>query len=165
MVDLMIFVDGSNIFRSMGRYQAGYRVDYAKLIEILKKDDNLIRVYYYASSNVPPIEAQTCFYDKLELDLNFRMIIKPLKGKAGNKREKGVDVALVTDFLSLGYKNAYKKAIIVSGDQDYASAIKNVQDLGIRVVVAGFKHSMGKELKRISDNKIYLDDIADDIKK
>lgn len=161
---VMIFVDGSNIWHSMERFQAGYKVDYFKLVSELKEDRDLIRTYYYASSKVPPVQSQTDFYERL-MDGGFRVVTKPLKGHGHDKKEKGVDVALVTDFLSLGYKKAYDVGIIVSGDQDYVEAIKKVQDLGITVEVAAFANSVGKELFRCCDKKIYLDSIANKIKK
>ena len=162
---LMIFIDGSNVFRSMQRFRNNYRLDYKKLVEKLTEDRNLIRVYYFASSAVPPIKSQTNFYEALEINHNFRTIIKPLKGSGNRRREKGVDVALVTDFLSLGYKKAYDIGIIVSGDQDYAPAIEKVQDLGIQIEIASFRHSIGRDLLKVCDRRIYLDDIANDIEK
>lgn len=161
---LMIFIDGSNIYMSMKRFNYKYKFDYSKLVGELRGDRNLLRTYYYASTKVPPIQSQEDFHEMLEMRCNFRTIIKPLHGRGGDKKEKGIDVALVTDFLSLGYKGAYDTAIIISGDQDYENAIKKVQDLGLRVEVAGYKNSMGKQLIKACDAIRYLDDIADDIK-
>lgn len=160
---LVIFIDGSNVYRSMKRFREHYKLDYSKLVDKLKGDRNLIRTYYYASTKIPPIQAQEDFHEMLEIRCNFRTIIKPLHGRGRDKREKGVDVALVTDFLSLGYKQAYDTAIIISGDQDYENAIQKVQDLGITVEVAGYKNSMGKQLLKCCDALTYLDDIASDI--
>jgi len=119
---LMIFIDGSNVFRSMQRFRNNYRLDYKKLVEKLTEDRNLIRVYYFASSAVPPIKSQTNFYEALEINHNFRTII-------------------------------------------YAPAIEKVQDLGIQIEIASFRHSIGRDLLKVCDRRIYLDDIANDIEK
>ena len=80
-------------------------------------------------------------------------------------KEKGVDVALVTDFLMLGMRAAFDEALIVSGDQDYVNAIEAVQSLGKRVVIACFENSFPEEMYRYVDQYVRLDDFAKEIRK
>lgn len=58
--------------------------------------------------------------------------------------EKGVDVQLAVDLLKL--QNIYDIAVIVSGDQDYISAVRTIKDLGKRVVNVSFRRKDGKIL-------------------
>jgi len=155
---VMIFIDGSNLFYSMRSSGSDYRLDYIKLIEKLVDGRDHIRTYYYASSKVPPISKQTAFYDALQR-MGIRTTIKPLKyGK-----EKGVDVALVTDLIQLAFGKTMDVAIVLSGDQDFVDAIQVVQRLGITVEVAAFRGHFAEDLKKNTDRVIFLDDIKDDI--
>ena len=152
---LMIFVDGSNLFYSQERYRKGYRIDLLKFIEYLSKDRDKIRTYYFASTKVPPVKQQTAFFDKLQYE-GIQIETKPLR----NNKEKGIDVALVTRFLSLGFKNAYDTAIIVSGDKDYVSAVDEMKSVGKKVEVACFANCLGDELHKHCDRLIKIDDFA-----
>ena len=106
------------------------------------------------------------FYEALQLQ-GFEVTARPLRsrelGKEGYRIEKGVDVALVTKMLSHAFRNTFDVAILVSGDLDYAEAVKVVKELGKRVEIAAFKGSIGRELKFLADRFIALDDIADNI--
>ncbi len=85
----------------------------------------------------------------------FRVVAKPLmRGK-----EKGVDIALATHLLAMGFKNAYDVAIVVSGDKDYVEAIEEVRSLGKRVEGAAFRASAAPEIRRSVDQFTFLDDI------
>ena len=177
---LMIFIDGSNLFKTFDNFRQGYRIDYLKLVEHLANGYDLIRTYYYASTAVPPIETQTKFYQKLQYE-GFDVTTKPLKKKSNTvrakctkcdheftfskitKQEKGVDVALAVDLVSHGYKDNYEEAVLVSGDQDMINAIETVRDRGKRIKVAMFKVAFANELKRHCDGCIFLDDVADDL--
>jgi len=43
---IMIFIDGSNLFK--GSKRKGFKFSYEKLIDILKTDRNIVRMYYYS---------------------------------------------------------------------------------------------------------------------
>ena len=61
--------------------------------------------------------------------------------------EKGVDIALASDVLSLATANAYDVAIIVSGYFDFHQVIDDVQRQGLIVEVAYFKsQGINKEM-------------------
>ena len=168
---VMIFIDGSNVFKSIKNYnrdnQKDFKIDYFKLIECLTNGRNLIRSYYYGSENVPPNQNQTNYLNKLRLS-GFEVVTKPLRtytdqSGASFKTEKGIDVSLATDFISLAWENAFDTAIIVSGDSDYIEAIKRVKQKGKKVEVVSFINSIGTELQMSSDKTIFLDNITDQI--
>src|SRR5208282_378521 len=153
---VMVFIDGSNIFHSLARYNRGYRLDYAKLLNILVADRRLVRPYYYCSMAVPPRPKQENFIKKLK-NLRFTIVHKPLKKRGDTFVEKGVDVALVTDLLSMAYKNAYDIAVVVSGDNDLEGAIEEVKRLGKRVEIAAFGSATAANMKTCGDNFIDLE--------
>jgi uncharacterized LabA/DUF88 family protein len=160
----MIFIDGSNIFHSLQRYKPGYRLDYDKLVKVLVRDRNLVRPYYYCSIGVPPRPKQIDFLKKLKA-FHFTVVDRPLKKRGETYVEKGVDVALVTDLLSMAYKNAYDVAIVVSGDKDVQGAIEEVKRLGKRVEVVAFGSSTSEDMKNSGDYFVDLESIADNIRR
>ena len=159
---VMIFIDGSNMFHSIKRFKTGYRLDYEKLVKHLVRDRNLVRPYYYCSIGVPPRPQQINFLKKLRT-LRFTVVDKPLKKRGETYVEKGVDVALVTDLLSMAYKNAYDVAIVVSGDKDVQGAIEEVKRSGKRVEVAAFGSATSEDMKTCGDDFVDLESIADQI--
>ncbi|MFC2169465.1 NYN domain-containing protein [Acidobacteriota bacterium] len=150
---LMIFIDGSNVYRESKRYFGDdYQVDYLKLIEQLRGDFDLIRTYFYGSTKI----GDDSFYESLQYK-GIKTTKKPLKRRGNSHIEKGVDVALATDVLSLGFRSAYDVAFIVSGDGDFISVIELIQWLGKIVHVSFFENSMAKTLKLMADSVVYLD--------
>ncbi len=160
---VMIFIDGSNLFKASERYRTGYRPDLAKLQDKLVKGRTLMRTYYYCSIANPPRIEQIKFQDKLK-NLHIQVVSKSLKNRpTGEKVEKGVDVALVTDMLSLAFRNAYDVAILVSGDSDFLQTVNEVKRAGKRVEIASFRFTIGKELQTEADDFIPIEPIADEI--
>lgn len=54
------------------------------------------------------------------------------------RQQKGVDVGLATDLLTLAFRNAFDIAVLVSGDQDFIGPIKWVTQQGKKVYNAFF---------------------------
>lgn len=146
---VMIFIDGSNLF--WASRSRGIQIDYSKLIQFLTNGRSLIRTYYYGAEKVPPDPAQTGFYESLKFK-GIEVVTKPLVKRtswatllSNNSRvqvikeeEKGVDVALITDMLAMGYKNAYDTAISIGADSDFENAIRNIKSIPKRVEIAAF---------------------------
>ena len=78
--------------------------------------------------------------------------------------EKGADVALVTDLLSLAWEDAYDLAILVSGDADFIKAVDKVKSKGKRVWIASFKDALSGDLRRCADKIVFLNDLLDTVK-
>lgn len=155
---LMIFIDNSNLFWAMSQYRKGYRIDILKLIERLTDVRDLIRTYYFASTKVPPLPKQTAFYELLNLK-GITTVIKTLRfGK-----EKGVDVALTKELLCHAFRDTFDDAIVVSGDQDYVEAIKEVKNLGKRVEVVTFRSCLARDLQLVADRVVFLESITGEI--
>jgi uncharacterized LabA/DUF88 family protein len=184
---LMIFIDGQNLFYGCKSFQAGFHYDVDKLVDVLKNiepDRELIEVCYYGSliPNDPNIKGddirfakQQAFYEMLKY--KFRTFIKSAKstqttcrlcgGTYPEHKEKGIDVALATDYLIYGLTNEYDVAIIVSGDSDLAPVMRKLRDRrpSMRTEIAQFKSMVGNELKQASHRFHELDSIASKFKK
>ena len=68
-----------------------------------------------------------------------------------------------TDTLKFAFMNVYDVCILVSGDNDFAEAVKIVKDRGIRVEIAAFEHTISRDLKLLADKFISLNEILDKI--
>jgi len=169
----MVFMDGSNIFRTAKAIRPNLLVDYAKLLKELVGSRNLIRAYFYSGIKVPPQEKQIKFHHRLKYQ-GITVVTKPLRQRTTTcpncKQahvgfvEKGVDVALVTDMLGMAFKNAYDSAILVSADKDYEGAIEEVKRLGKRIEIAAFEHAISEDMKMLADRPfISLTQILDRI--
>jgi uncharacterized LabA/DUF88 family protein len=161
---VMVFIDGANLLWTAKEWpgKTNFQVDVLKLIDTLVNNRLLVRPYFYCGQSVPPEKAQIKFFQKMQ-HLGVSVVTRPIKQTGGRWTEKGIDVALVTDLLRLAFKNVFDVAILVSGDQDFATALIEVQRLGIRVEVASFNYAIGEETKMLADRFISLDNIANDI--
>ena len=172
---LMIFIDGSNLSGGSARYaekinDPDYEVDVFKLLKRISRGYDLIRTYFYSSTAQPQdIRSKTeQFWHQKMITLQTQLMrhgVKVTNKLRQKNKEKGVDVALVTDFLMLGMREAFEVAIIVSGDQDYVNAIEAVQNMGRTVHIACFENSFPDEMYRYVDRYIRFDDFAREIRK
>jgi len=158
---VMIFIDGSNIL--WASKTLNINVNYKKLVDELVGGRRLIRPNFYCSIGVPPTPQQVKFHDSLRFQ-GFNVITKPVKKRPERSVEKGVDVALVIDMLKFAFMNIYDVCILVSGDNDFAEAVKIVKDRGIRVEIAAFEHTISRDLRMLADRFISIDSITEKIK-
>lgn len=177
---VMVFIDGSNFLAGYGEFQQEQNkkltIHYPSLKEALLRAARgdkghiifeHIKTNYYASEGIPKKVKATGNIDVSAKDIEVfkTSLVKNhvklnLKSRIRGK-EKGVDVALAVDLLSMAYSNAYDYAIIVSGDADFINAIEEVKRFGKIVYVASFKKRFNEELMTHVDGIIFLDTIAD----
>jgi len=142
--EVIIFIDGENFYRSIKENYFDYLESDSKYVRtseikrnfdlqgfcnhLTKADtDNLKDIYYYDARlgcGFPGevISEQNKFLKKLERN-GFKVRI----GKVENNRQKGTDVFLATDLLTLAYKKEFKLALLISNDKDFRPAIDYIQ--------------------------------------
>ncbi|MGG2075680.1 NYN domain-containing protein [Lysinibacillus irui] len=169
MKRIMIFIDGNNfegaVTKLFGQIQ---KIDYQKLANFVatnKCDGSLQKFYYYtAASDENGKSAQTKqFVDYLNKKIP-KCIAKLGYLKVDGKRddgstiylEKGTDVNIAVDLVSLAYTNAYDEAVLFSADSDYQSAINLVRQLGKNVVVGIVDQQKAGYLKDLCDDHFTL---------
>ncbi len=161
-----IFIDAGNLFHASNYYKV--KINYRKLIDILKKDRWLLRAYFYTGIPTEDLDPklkeqwkrQKVFLNEIQ-NIGIKVRTMPLKKTPEGFIEKGVDVLLATDMISLAFRNAYDTAILVSGDSDYIPVVEEIQQLGKRVENASFKRTSSFELRKICDSFILLDNLMD----
>lgn len=105
---------------------------------------------------------QIGYYDSLS-HKGIKVKLNKLKRdpeRAGKYYQKGIDVFIASDMLSLAFRNAYDSVILISGDGDYVKVIEEIQELGKIVEVASFKYGKSWDLEKACDKYILLDPVV-----
>ena len=158
MSRVMIYIDNSNLFTTARQVDPSLRIDYVKLVELLRDGRELASVKVYGSERYPPIAEQSNFYRYLR-SRGYLITILPLKSFGSRFQEKGVDMALGMDMLIDGFQKHFDCAVLVSGDRDYARLVERVRrDCGWSVEVAFFRMGTSSELRLSAQKFITLDD-------
>lgn len=152
-----IFIDGNNLFHAAR--SVGVEIDYAKLLDILRGQDPLLRAFFYTGVD-QNAERQQGFLLWMRRN-GYRVVEKELKTFPDGTKKANLDVEIAVDMLSLADK--YDTAILVSGDEDFAYAVNAVAYKGVRVEIAGFRSNTSPRLIDVADRFVELDLIIPDI--
>lgn len=159
---VMVFVDGTNFLRGIGRetnnnelradkpsdvalklaesYVSGTSDVYAPLSR-----NDYIRRYWFASYKGGDID-----YKQLTetlRSLNF----EPVLFKLIDSKEKGVDIALTMNMLINAFNQNYDVGILFAGDEDYVELVKEVKRYGQIIAGSYFKDGLSDSLKLAFD--------------
>lgn len=126
--------------------------------EIMKKL-SLTKDEYDAQKELHKARLQMKYYEIMQYR-GAKVILNKLKrDKPGEYRQKGVDVYIASDLLSLAFENAYDIAMLVSGDSDFIEVIDKVRERGKLVFLASFENGKSYDLQKSCDGFISLDKI------
>lgn len=136
-----IFIDGSNLYHGLKNTVGKVNLDFCKFSRKLCGDRKLIRTYFYIcpvqqKDNEENYKAQQKFFVALDEADYLTKRLGNLQKRGETWIEKGVDVKIAVDMLSMAVNNLYDTAILISGDGDFADAIEAVKNLGKHVEVA-----------------------------
>lgn len=70
--------------------------------------------------------------------------------------QKGVDVLLAVRMLSGAHHRIFDVAILVSGDEDFAPVVEEVQRHGVMVTVVAGRHNLASRLRIAADRVVEL---------
>ena len=134
-----IFVDVANVFYAAKA--AGVDIDYVTLLKTVTANRDLVRAYAYTGLD-PDNDNQKAFHNFLDRN-NYTVVSKDVRKYGDGRFKANLDIELVVDLVRLAPK--LDIAIVVSGDGDFAPAIKAVQDMGVRVEVVSFRANTSSE--------------------
>lgn len=156
---ICLFIDGSNFYHALKEADLPVHVDLGKLSRTLAGSRRYIHTYYYNTPLIRPrrddpqfvVKDERCrsqqrFFNALRFvpNLTFRQG-RFQRLPNGGQVEKGVDVMLAIDMLTLAFKDRYDVAILISSDADFRHAIEVVK----------FETGKAVELHQVIGSKAY----------
>jgi uncharacterized LabA/DUF88 family protein len=152
--NVAVFVDVANLYYSARGQEVD--VDYVALLKAATKGRDLIRAYAYSGLD-PENENQRKFIDFLNKN-GYKVVHKDIRKFGDGRVKANLDIELVVDLFRLA--DRMDIAVIVSGDGDFAPAIRALQDQGIRCDVISFRPNTSSDLIAVADEFIDIMKIA-----
>jgi uncharacterized LabA/DUF88 family protein len=152
--NVALFVDVANLYYSARGQDVD--VDYVALLKAATKGRDLIRAYAYSGLD-PENENQRKFIDFLNKN-GYKVLTKDIRKFGDGRVKANLDIELVVDLFRLA--DRMDIAVIVSGDGDFAPAIKALQDKGVRCEVISFRPNTSSDLIAVADEFIDIMKIA-----
>jgi uncharacterized LabA/DUF88 family protein len=152
--NVALFVDVANLYYSARGQDVD--VDYVALLKTATKGRDLIRAYAYSGLD-PENENQRKFIDFLNKN-GYKVLTKDIRKFGDGRVKANLDIELVVDLFRLA--DRMDIAVIVSGDGDFAPAIRALQDKGVRCEVISFRPNTSSDLIAVADEFIDIMKIA-----
>lgn len=156
---VIIFIDGSNLYHGLKNVIGDVSLDFIKFPHKLCGQRRLIRTYFYIcpvqqEGNEENYRTQQKFLAALDDKPYLEKKLGNLEKRGDTWIEKGIDIQIAVDMLSMAVNDLYDTAILISGDGDFAYAIEAVKNLGKHVEVAYVTQTY--RLKSVWDKFIHL---------
>ena len=143
--NVAVFVDVANIFYAAKA--AGVDIDYVTLLKSAIAGRDFVRAYAYTGLD-PDNENQRNFHNFLARH-GYKVVSKDIRKYGDGKVKANLDIELVVDMMKTARN--LDVAIVVSGDGDFAPAIRAVQEMGVRVEVISFRGNTSSDLIDVAD--------------
>ncbi len=152
--NVAVFVDVANIFYAAKA--AGVDIDYVTLLKASSAGRDLVRAYAYTGLD-PDNENQRNFHEFLRRH-GYKVVSKDIRKYGDGKVKANLDIELVVDMMKTARN--LDIAIVISGDGDFAPAIRAVQEMGVRVEVVSFRGNTSSDLIDVADQFTDITQIA-----
>ena len=143
--NVAVFVDVANIFYAAKA--AGVDIDYVTLLKAATAGRDFVRAYAYTGLD-PDNENQRNFHSFLARH-GYKVVSKDIRKYGDGKVKANLDIELVVDMMKTARN--LDVAIVISGDGDFAPAIRAVQEMGVRVEVISFRGNTSSDLIEVAD--------------
>ena len=143
--NVAVFIDVANLYYAARGQDVD--VDYVALLKHATKGRDLIRAYAYSGLD-PENENQRKFLDFLSKN-GYKVVHKDIRKFGDGRVKANLDIELVVDLFRLAPRMDI--AVIISGDGDFASAIRALQDIGVRCEVISFRPNTSSDLIAVAD--------------
>lgn len=152
-----IFVDAGYVFGAANAdYNSGVRLKYESLIRLIENVcvnacvGRLLRIYWYDATDGGVMRPQ-------HEALAHNSGIKVKLGQLVNGQQKGVDVMLAVDIVTMVQQGLITDAFVITGDSDFCYAFDKAQELGARVHLINFIDEDGRVLN-VSNKLAWVSD-------
>lgn len=149
---ISIYIDGANFvygIKTINNRYNDFMFDFEKLAKEICKGNELVKVNYYNASlkrklNINKWERQQKLFNRLRKVKKFEVILCRRQKKLNNLDEefysiKGDDIRLAIDMIMDATKNKYDKAVLISGDGDFAPLVRAIKTLKKEIEIYTFK--------------------------
>jgi uncharacterized LabA/DUF88 family protein len=162
-----VFIDGSNLYfklRTLIPHKMDFiRYRYGDMVEsLLTTDERLVYTGYYVgvvrdtkrshdlTKTADLIQNQQKLFEQLRHQ-QIEIVKGYLLERDGKFFEKGVDVRLAVDIVTMAQVKKYDTAIIISSDTDLIPAMQAAQRMKREIVHVGFEHQPSLSLIRYAN--------------
>ena len=164
------FVDGGYLRETCKKLYNHDKIDFLKLqkkfvywfnVRVSTKypfQADLIRVYYYDAIVNPEhqdYKTQRKYFSDIEKEMLYVVRLGELV-KSSKKRfkQKGVDILITIDALTMAYQDHYDIGMFVMGDRDFHPLINAIKNSGKRAVGIYYQPNASLELRKSFDIRI-----------
>ena len=157
---VMIFIDGGYLRKLFRDLFGDDNIDFFKMRNSLLKSyndapinpfrANLIRAYYYdgiADRKEPEYIQHREYIDSLRRYFFLTVRLgEAVKQSDGTFRQKGVDILMAIDALTMAYRNYYDTGLFFLGDRDFIPLVEAVKNAGKKTFGFFYIRNVPKEL-------------------
>jgi uncharacterized LabA/DUF88 family protein len=150
------FIDEANI--TIQAERLGLRIDYKKLLQYLRKNNNLLRAYLYTG-----VDLESTGLNNFVVMLRrsgYRVVHSRGDERPDGSVKANLDVHLAVDMVSM--VEQYDTAILFSGDGDYVPAVEEISRQGVSVDVISMEEHAANNLIDIADRFIDLRELIEE---
>ena len=182
-MNTLLIIDGENlkgklkkVFEDAGKDKPSWhKYDFKGLFDRVLKGFNIDEIVFYFARikehEKSKIKSRQLIEEQRQLKTHlekhgFKVIMSgrvrgQMEESQGGKsvlifREKGVDVKIAVDMVSLSCDKKVKEIILCSSDSDLQPAIKEVKDRGVSCVYLGFEVNPNKGISYTTDRTILI---------
>lgn len=170
---IMIFIDGGYIRKIFIDLFDDDNIDYWKIRNDLQKwynqisynpyRANLIRAYYYdgiTDESDEEYTQQRKYFDELKEECVFFdvCLAEAVKLEDRRYRQKGVDVLMAIDSLTMAYQDIYDSGLFLLGDRDFIPLIEAVKGTGKKTYGFLYEKNISHKLRVTFDYRKILND-------
>ncbi len=167
---ISIYVDGANFvygMKSLNPNYSDYHFDFKEFFRKIIGNNDLIDIYYYNASlkqviNPRRFREQQKLLSRLKKITRCKVVLCKRQKRFNKDDEeyytiKGDDINLALDMLNDAWENKYDKAILFSGDGDFAPLLKYVNNKNKEVEVISFFQLASKNLLNEAEKFSFID--------
>ena len=154
--DGQAFIDGTNLHK--GIEELGWKLDYKRFRIWLSEKYNVSKAYIFLGF----VATNTGLYRDLQ-NWGYTIVFKPaLPGKQGEIKGN-CDAEMVLQAISDMYEQHYNKAVIITGDGDFACLVSFLNDRNRLKAVLSPNHKKASVLlrKAVPDKILFLERFKD----
>lgn len=144
------YIDGANLHK--GIQELGWRLDYRRFRVWLKEKYGITRAYIFLGL----VPKHKDIYTNLQ-EAGFTLIFKETTYDDDGKVKGNCDVDLTIKMVVDYFEKNLNKAVLVSGDGDYASLVKFLKEKGAFYSIVSPNNKCSFLLRKLNVSLLYLD--------